>query len=350
MTKEELKRIIAKRFPRQKTKKLTSWILSGNFDNDIEQFISEDLESELNQKQRIEVDELDSMAVEIMKKAGKSNSEKANLQIDNYTGNNEKQSRFSYFYKIAAAILLVASFTFVAYYYTKTKSTNSVVVKNITKENQRGRKSTIFLRDGSIVYLNSESKVKYPEVFSDSNRVVHIEGEAYFDVSRDESRPFIVHANNLKISVLGTSFNVNAYRENEYTKVSLNTGKVKVENQHRKNQGDTQLVELTPGKSVSYSEQQHAFTPVTAFDPNLDFSWKDGKIVFHNADMESMLNRFERWYNVDITLKNKPYFQWNYTGEFHNQTLRDVLESLSFSQSFEFSFKQDKVELIFKPN
>jgi len=95
---------------------------------------------------------------------------------------------------------------------------------------------------------------------------------------------------------------------------------------------------------------QNVFTDITNFDPGLDLGWKDGKIVFRNADMETMISRFERWYNVDFVLQNKPYFEWSYTGEFENQTLQDVLESLSFSQSFDYKFNHNKVELVFKPN
>jgi len=349
VTKQELKRIIAERFPKHKMTELNSWVFSEDFETDLDQFIESDLEHQLKRKQKIDVDALDSMASNILKKSSIKTSK--GIKPDFYHSTKKaRKFRLQTLYKFAATLLVVAIFSFVAYYFTGNQVVEEVQVKSILKENLRGRKSTIFLRDGSIVYLNAESKIHYPEVFSDSLRVVHLEGEAFFDISRDESRPFVVFSNDVKVSVLGTSFNINAFNENDYVKISLNSGRVSVENRDSGKKADKQKVQLQPGQSVSYSPMQNVFTDITNFDPGLDLGWKDGKIVFKNADIETMISRFERWYNVDFVLQNKPYFEWSYTGEFENQTLQDVLESLSFSQSFEYRFNHNKVELVFKPN
>ncbi len=352
MTKDELKKLIKDRFPDNKRMELIDWVLSNNFDKELDQFITEDLEHELLQKHKLGDADLENLASEILKKAPAKDGHQEIKQhkIETYQSDWQSRSGFRRIFRIAAAVVLIALFAYVAFYFTNNQTVEIAKVESIIKENQRGRKSTIFLRDGSIVYLNSESKIQYPEVFSDSLRVVHISGEAYFDIARDEAKPFIVYSDNLKISVLGTSFNVNAFQENEFVKVSLNTGKVKIENTIQNSQGDSEAIELVAGQSVEYSSEKNIFTNVSEFDPNLDLSWKDGKIVFKEASLEKVMERFERWYNVDITLKNSPYFKWNYTGEFHNQTLQDVLESLSFSQSFDFELDQDKVEIVFKPN
>jgi ferric-dicitrate binding protein FerR (iron transport regulator) len=261
-----------------------------------------------------------------------------------------RQRRLGWIYRVAATLLILGMFSAIAYYFSGTKKNVEPAVSTVIKENLRGRKSTIFLNDGSIVYLNSESSIEYPEKFSDSLRVVKISGEAFFDIARDEHKPFIVHTDELAISVLGTSFNVNDFDENDRCKISLSSGKVSVSTLGQTQGSTADAITLSPGQSVSYLEEKAEFTSITAFDPNLDLGWKDGNIVFKNADMQTMLKTFERWYNVDFKLKNDPYFRWNYTGEFHNQTLQDVLESLSFSQSFDFRFEENNVELMFKPN
>jgi ferric-dicitrate binding protein FerR (iron transport regulator) len=351
VTKEELKNVIRNHYSEAGKIEFVNWVLSENFDKDLDQFITEDLTNELLQKHQIEDTVLNAMAGEILMNARetKSATDKSH-SITSYSGDWQRRSGIGTVYKIAASVVLIALFAFVAFYFSERPTDEIQADQMVIKENQRGRKSTIFLKDGSIVYLNAESKIEFPEVFSDTTRVVYLEGEAYFDVARDESKPFIVRTDNLKIRVLGTSFNINAYEENEFVKVSLNTGKVEVENEQVSGLHGNKIIELNAGQCVSYSSRQNTFTAVSEFDHNVDLGWKDGNIVFENADMETMVNRFERWYNVDIVLKNSPYFKWNYTGEFQNQTLQDVLESLSFSQSFDYTIDQEQVELVFKPN
>jgi ferric-dicitrate binding protein FerR (iron transport regulator) len=352
VNKKELKKVIRSHCSEAGKAEFAQWVSSNQFDEDLENFISEDLENELSKNHQIDDAELDGMAKKILSMARENQtSPKLNHdKIASYESDRQNHSGTNALFKIAAALLLIMLFTFIAFRYTRNTTEENQIAQTITKENQRGRKSTIFLKDGSIVYLNSDSKIQFPEVFTDSNRIVQLEGEAFFDVARDENKPFVVLTNDLKVSVLGTSFNINAYRENEFTKISLNTGKVKIENEGIDDENNVKSIELNPGQSVAYLSKQSTFTEVYPFNSNLDLSWKDGKIVFENADLETMIKRFERWYNVDFVLKNKPYFAWDYTGEFHNQTLQDVLELLSFSQSFDFQINQDKVEVVFKPN
>lgn len=352
VTKEELKNIIKNNCNEKESAAFGRWVVSDSFEKDLDSFITEDLENELAQIHQVEDKDLEKMAAKILRYAKNQTSiptEKSGKIIAPYTSDWQSKSWFSSGYKIAAAIVLLAVFSFVIIYFSSKPTEELSSVQIITKENQRGRKSTIFLKDGSVVYLNAESKIHFPEVFSDSLREIQLEGEAYFDIAKDEAKPFIVSIGELKISVLGTSFNVNAYTDTEFIKISLNTGKVQIENDNDGN-SDKKKVELNAGQCVSYSTKQNTFSNVSAFNPALDLAWKDGTIVFENAGMKEMLQRFERWYNVDFEIKNTPSFRWNYTGEFANQTLQDVLESLSFSQKFEYKINQDKVEIMFNPN
>lgn len=352
MTKEELKNIIANRCSENDRAAFAKWVTSESFESDLESFISNDLENELAKTHHIEDAALNTMAEKIIQSAKAQNSnlaEKSGTKIYAYDSDWQNRSGLSAGYKIAAALVLLAVFSFVVFFFMNNQPKEISEARLITKENQRGRKSTIFLKDGSIVYLNAESKIHFPDVFSDSLREVKLEGEAYFDIAKDDTKPFIVALDELKISVLGTSFNVNSYTENDHIKISLNTGKILIEQSAGDLRQNAQKVELNAGQSVSYSPKQNTFTKVSTFNPLLDLGWKDGTIVFENATMETMLQRFERWYNVDFEVKNTPSFNWNYTGEFTNQTLQDVLESLSFSQKFEYKINQNKVELMFNP-
>jgi transmembrane sensor len=353
VTKEELKNIIKKSCSEKDSAAFARWVISDSFENDLDSFITDDLENELTQIHQVEDKALEKMAAKILrtnKYEILNPVERAERIISPYKSDWQTRSWFSSGYKIAAAMVLLAAFSFVVFYFINRQSEDVTSAQIITKENLRGRKSTIFLKDGSVVYLNAESKIHFPEVFSDSLREIQLEGEAYFDIAKDEARPFIVSIGELKISVLGTSFNVHAYDDTEFIKVSLISGKVRVESGESNDYTDNGKVQLVAGQSVSYSKKQNTFTKVSTFNPALDAGWKDGTIVFENASMENMLQRFGRWYNVDFEIKNAPAFQWNYTGEFGNQTLQDVLESLSFSQKFEYKINKDKVEIMFNPN
>jgi transmembrane sensor len=352
VTKEELKNIIKNHYGEKNSAEFARWVSSDNFEDDLDRFITEDLENELTKMHQIEDPALKTMAAKILNKASqrKNNLSEYSRPIPALEGNWQRRSGLSAGYKIAAALLLLAAFSFVVFFFMNNQTAEIAEVQIITKENLRGRKSTIFLKDGSIVYLNAESRIHFPEVFRDSLREVQLEGEAYFEISKDEAKPFVVSIGELKIRVLGTSFNANAYNDNEYIKVSLNTGKVRIESNDNNENADNSKVELNAGQCVSYSTKHNSFTKVSVFNPLLDLGWKDGTIVFENTSMQTMLQRLERWYNVDFEIKNSPSFRWNYTGEFTNQTLQDVLESLSFSQKFEYKINQDKVEIMFNPN
>ncbi len=352
VSEKEIKKILSGHGSPGDKETLLQWISSGTFEKELSQIIASELEQGLSVESQISDPELKAMADEIIRNAGKLSASRELRQAEynhNLGNKRNSSSTTSFIIKIAAALLVVALFTFVAVYFTKTSHTEEVTVtQTITKENLKGRKSTIFLKDGSVVYLNSESKIQYPENFSDTLRMLSLEGEAFFEITNDEKKPFVVKTGDLSIRVLGTSFNVFAYEDSENIKISLSSGKVvidKLDASSRENAG----IELNTGQSVSYSTKENTFTKISPFDHNLDLGWKDGKIVFKNAGMESMLKQFERWYNVSFELANKPYFKWNYTGEFTSQTLEDVLESLSFSQSFEYKINNDKVKLVFKP-
>ncbi len=356
MNKQTLINLIQDRCSDDEKSEVLKWMVSKNFEKDLEQFIHDDLSTGLASDQYLEKTDLNHLAEDIILKVKDIKSPNINSisvrdEIELYEKQKNKQSWIYTMSKIAAAFLLIASFVFIANYFSSNQNETNQIVKTISKENLRGRKSTIFLKDGSIVYLNSESKIKFPEVFNDSIRLVHLEGEAYFDIARNEHKPFIVQTGDLQIKVLGTSFNIKAFQELDDIKVSLNSGLVEISNfitQSKEQHG--QKINLKAGESVSYLKIQNRFADVSNFDHNLDLSWKDGQLVFKDADVSTVISKLERWYGVDISVQNKPNFKWEYTGNFENQTLHNVLELLSFSQNFDFELNQNLVNIKFKSN
>lgn len=161
----------------------------------------------------------------------------------------------------------------------------------------RGGEYTLVLADGTTVYLNAESELRYPVKFSDERRKVYLQGEAYFDVARDERKPFAVEAQGVEVLVLGTSFGVRAYGNEENVLTTLVRGRVDIS-------VDGQRAELEPGQQADFNRKSDRLT-VAEVDVELYVGWKDGRLVFDNQPLSVILNELGRWYSFDVVYTNE---------------------------------------------
>lgn len=173
----------------------------------------------------------------------------------------------------------------------------------------RGGEYRIELEDGTKVWINSASRLQYPVVFSGDTREVYLEGEAYFEVRRDSSRPFIVHAGEQKVTVLGTSFGITCYTNdvNDYT--TLVSGKVKVELEQGK-----QVFVLEPGTQVEYNKE-NGMVRERRVDVAEFVAWKEGKYVFKQKRLEDILSTLSRWYDFEVFYQNSEMKEVLFSGE-----------------------------------
>lgn len=205
-----------------------------------------------------------------------------------------------------------------------------------------GVKSSLTLKDGSKVILNAGSSLKYHEDFGSDQRTFFLEGEAYFDVAKDPSRPFTVSTGQVTTTALGTSFNISAY-ENEDINVSLVTGKVSVELT-----GVTPFaVMLEKGEGVKINPLDGEMTKAD-FDSDQVIGWTQKKIVFDKVNLKEAIRVLENWYGVTFYFQNEPAPGLFLSGKFHDETLENVLEGLSFTAKFEFEINEDIVKIRFK--
>jgi transmembrane sensor len=250
------------------------------------------------------------------------------------------QSRsISFYLKIAAAILVLALSTYVLVKDPQPYTTTPV--EWITKSNPSGQKSKVFLPDGSEVWLNSNSSLRYTSDFTDSARVISLEGEAYFEVAHDANRPFTVLAGNISTTVLGTSFNIDAFSED--VQVSLVSGKVLVSEVDSINQNGDYLV-LNPGQAAVFLHDAKKMV-VREFDINVITGWKNGELYFQDASFDEIISKLELWYGVSFNIDEQVNIRKSYTGKFTNESLRNVMESISFSLNFDFEMKDKKVSI-----
>jgi len=215
-------------------------------------------------------------------------------------------------------------------------------IKMIEKFCPVGQKSTITLTDGTRIKLNSNSKLLFPETFSANSREVQLEGEAFFEVARDPSRPFTITSGNLKTKVLGTSFNVKAYAASNAIKVAVASGKVAVSADNFQENGNELI--LLPNEMAVYSKTSDELT-ISSFDKLDELAWKDGVLAFKNRDINEITKELARWYGVTFVLDKKLNYDKDYTGVFDNKSLKEVLEGISFVFNFQFQIDNKVVTI-----
>jgi len=225
-------------------------------------------------------------------------------------------------YRIVATLLLLVTATF----FIKTYFENSNFVTIQTAKNEI---RTITLPDGSTVFLNENSSIKYAKLFE--QRDVNLKGEAFFNVAKDKEHPFIIHSGETNTQVLGTSFNLNA-KDMANIEVTLLSGKVKFSN--RKNNS----VILNPGEKATYNRHTAIFLMKKIKTEN-SLAWKTKKLSFDNSNIEDVIIDLQNYYNVEISMDTKNE-KCTFTGTFENPKIEEVLDVLSYSLNTDYSIHQ----------
>lgn len=233
-----------------------------------------------------------------------------------------KQQSFS-FLRIAASIAVLLICTLGGYFGGK-KSTVTDTTKNMLVMNQvimgNESKGSVTLPDGTIVWLNANTKITYPETFSKDIRKVELKGEAYFDVIPNAQAPFIVVSDQMEVNVIGTKFDIKNYPEQSNLETTLITGKVQV-----RFSPDHEFITLAPNQTISFDKQkdQYDIHQVEAKDYII---WTDDKLTFTNEPLSDILYKMEKWYNIRIT----------YT------------DNVDLNQRLSFTIRKENKEEIFK--
>ena len=244
---------------------------------------------------------------------------------------------------IAACCLILWFLSLSPFRKNHDKMMASQVVEMMERSVPKGQKLRLKLSDGSEVYLNSMSTLKFPKSFSDGSREVHLEGEAFFTVTHDPQRPFIVHSQGIQTQVIGTSFTIKG-GGGKPALVAVLTGKVQValSGQDQPIEERGLILEPMDAASIDYSGNT-----LRKFRVEYDdiFAWKDNVISFKNASFQDIISRLEIWYDVEINVQKPLKSPKDYTGKFENQTLEEVLTGLSFVYGFQFKIEKTRVSI-----
>lgn len=221
-------------------------------------------------------------------------------------------------------------------YKSKDKKLKSRKLKYNTIEIPRGGEYQLILSDGTKVWLNSETTIKYPVYFTANSRDVYLEGEAFFEVVENKERPFIVHTPEMNVNVLGTSFNVRAYTDEQKSSTTLVTGKVLINQSESKKE-----YTLNPNEQAVISNHDAIIKTVNV---NPFISWKNGRILFENNTMEEIFNDLSRWYNIEVNYSNPELksLRFSIDVERYND-FGDILEILELTQKISFEINEKSV-------
>lgn len=242
---------------------------------------------------------------------------------------NVKKSKNIRWFIAAACLFIVCGVSF----YIINKSYNSSQENLLVEMTGIGEVKQIILSDGTKVWLNSKTELKYSKNFDTKNREVTLDGEAYFEVKRDESKPFIINSQSVKTTVLGTTFNVSAYKTDSDVKVSVISGKVAVEENKNK-------VLLTKNQQAIFDKEKRELTQNNTINASENVLWKEGKLLFKGISLEKVIAGIQRNHKTNIIISEK-IKNCTISADFTDMSIEKIIKILEEIVNGNSSFKNN---------
>lgn len=282
-----------------------------------------------------------------------------------------RSHRINSFLKYAAVFIFAVFFSGLAYYLIGKAANKTISHHEITVPS--GSKIKIVLSDSSVVWLNSESKLTYPDHFSEKSREVLLEGEAFFDIAKSSHIPFYIRTNDINIKVLGTRLNVKAYPEEDIVETTLISGNILIEENIESELNKEKIRLISQQKAIYIKESQRLMlakkessksqSPEVKDEVNvltnncmqkyqdivIDTSWKDNKLIFRDEHFTTLVKRIERWYDVEIKIMDEEIYNYRFTGSLENETVEQALNAFKIASSLDYRINKNQVE-VFKSN
>ena len=250
----------------------------------------------------------------------------------------EKENRPRKFYlwsaHVASVILLLLMTGLSVHYYTMSQ----MIMPDMIVSVEKGQKANVVLPDGSKVWVNSDSRLSYGSRFNQKERVLSLEGEAYFEVTPDKDRPFIVETDELAVRALGTSFNVKSYEEEKDVSTVLMTGKVEVTS-------DYDRLVLNPNERIVFNKQTGHMEKSTVENTGDYINWKYNALTFNGETFENIVHTLERYYNTRIVFESETLKKYRFTGTPGNTSLESILQILSLTSPLSYEVRDSMIIL-----
>lgn len=250
----------------------------------------------------------------------------------------EKENRprkfYLWFARVASVILLLLMTGLSLHYYTMSQ----MIMPDMIVSVEKGQKANVVLPDGSKVWVNSDSRLSYGSRFNQKERVLSLEGEAYFEVTPDKDRPFIVETDELAVRALGTSFNVKSYEEEKDASTVLMTGKVEVTS-------DYDRLVLNPNERIVFNKQTGHMEKSTVENTGDYINWKYNALTFNGETFENIVHTLERYYNTRIVFESETLKKYRFTGTPGNTSLESILQILSLTSPLSYEVRDSMIIL-----
>ncbi len=313
-----------------------SWIASGNYSD-----------SNIPSKQDIKWEEL-----------------KLSLQSEIETGSNIKKSIFRILRTAAIWVALVSLGSFATWLMLKEKPTSTNPYCII--QTPLGSKMRMELQDGTVVWLNAGSSLKYPVNFSDKQRDVYLSGEAFFNVASNKEWPFVVHTNELNVKAVGTAFNVKAYPNEKSVTTTLVEGIVKLENSEKnfsytlkpkqelvflKDNANPEPAESAKKDADIAKEQSSTISQVEnavikdEVNTEATISWKDKRWIIQGETVDKLAVMLERRYNIKINILSEELGAFKFSGTIENETIEQVMDYLRYTVPVKYTLNKGYIDL-----
>ena len=237
-----------------------------------------------------------------------------------------------YSYRIAAVLILGLVLSFSWFYVSRMAGMEKVIAKDEAVE--------VLLEDGTRLIINRNSTLRYSKNFMAGEREVFLSGEAWFDVARDSTRPFVIDAGAALVEVLGTSFNVNAYKENPVVEITVESGLVALS--AKADQKD--LIVMKAGSGGTYHKEQKELRLVASTDPN-NISWKTRDLYFDGSSLGEVTDLLNRVYGANMVISNPGLTSCEITVTFKDQSLEAILKVLEMTLDLEIYRSGDEIRL-----
>ncbi len=254
-----------------------------------------------------------------------------------------KQYSYQKFFTLfarAAAVLILPLLLYSIYVTIRITNSQQVERKELvwqTVKTPAGMQTDFLLPDGSHVWLNSGSVLKYPVSFASDVRQVELTGEAFFDVAQNPEHPFLVQAGKMNIAVKGTRFDLINYPDETLTELILESGSVNLFS--GKYSDHQSIANIRPGQSASLDNTNSKLT-IGKVDIDKYTAWKEGKLIFKDDRMDEVVRKLNRWFNVDIILESPELNEYVYTATYRDETLNQILELLTISAPIRYSISE----------
>lgn len=266
-------------------------------------------------------------------------AQKAWLMVDREVSKKKNFSLLRRYVAAAAAVLVFVLMAAVTVHsYLQSKLSSNQFTEIVT---QAGQKTSVRLPDGSTVWMNSSSSLKYPVNFNSDSREVIMTGEAFFQVKKDQSRTFRVISGTLNVEVHGTSFNVKNYSDENAQKITVADGVVGLV------RNSLELTRLKKGEQATFDKGSEKLV-VTNENPDQITAWRNNELIFRNTPVEDVIRSLETWYGVNITIDNRMLAGHNYSFKVKTESLREVLNMMAVMTPLAYTISGKDIEIRYK--